>query len=435
MHVLFVHQCFPGQFGQMATELTLRHGFECSFIVEEMGACPSPTQQMLDTVTVRKLERIPDYEAGAAIGFPQAFRWNLENGCEAIRIVKSLPDYKPDIIINHSGRGAFGLTLPEVLDCPLVNYCEYYYRPPRDMNYRVDLPHHDGAWLMPRHINDVTLLSMVSGYAGISPTEWQRQSFPKRFHQQIEVRPDGMDLSFFKKRDVARQIGPHIVNEDTKIVTFVTRGMESMRGFDRFLRLADRLQREIPNIVFAVAGIDGVAYGMDGAKTGMSSFRDWAMQQYPMDMSRIYFLGHIDIDELVNLFSITDLHVYLTVPFVVSWSLLNAMACEALVLGSDVGPVREFIEPGKTGLVENFFDVEAQTRAALAALRNPSDYTAIRKQARGRIEETWEMGMAVDGMKDYCERIVNRYNSKTPEPALQETKPAAAPRKTKGTRR
>ena len=142
-------------------------------------------------------------------------------------------------------------------------------------------------------------------------------------------------------------------------MTSATRGMESMRGFDVFMRAARALAARRPDVVFLIAGQDRAAYGADERVTGVRSFKEWVLAQGGYDPERFVFLGLLPPGELAKLFCLTDLHVYLTVPFVLSWSLLNALGCGATVLASDTAPVREVIEDGVNGLLADFFDADA----------------------------------------------------------------------------
>ena len=119
--------------------------------------------------------------------------------------------------------------------------------------------------------------------------------------------------------------------------------MESIRGFDIFMRAANIVCRRRSDVQFVMVGDDRVVYGGDAEFTGNRSFKDWVLATESFDLSRFHFAGTLPPTLLAELFSATDLHVYLTVPFVLSWSLMNALACGATVLASDTAPVREMI--------------------------------------------------------------------------------------------
>ena len=148
--------------------------------------------------------------------------------------------------------------------------------------------------------------------------------------------------------------------------------MESMRGFDIFMRVAKKLCDRRRDVIFLIAGEDRICYGGDAKVTGGKSFKQWVLAQDNYDLSRFVFLGLVPPPVLAQLFNITDLHIYLTVPFVLSWSLFDALACGTTVLASDTAPVREIIEDGKNGLLVDFFDVNKIAEKANQVLMRPA---------------------------------------------------------------
>jgi glycosyltransferase involved in cell wall biosynthesis len=250
------------------------------------------------------------------------------------------------------------------------------------------------------------LVALQNADAGYSATHWQRGTFPERYRDRIEVHFDGIDTDLYRPReDRPRTLNGRSIPAGTKLVTFVARGLESMRGFDIFLKIAARIARERPDVLFVVAGTEQVYYGWDALHTGGRSFKDWALERTPIDPSRLVFLGHIPPERLAEVLGLSDLHVYLTVPFVLSWSVLNAMSCARVVLGSDVPPVREVIEPGRTGLVEPLFDVDRLTRTALAVLDDPAEYRPLGVAARALMVERYSLDVCLPALKDYFERV------------------------------
>src|SRR5262249_28935160 len=149
-----------------------------------------------------------------------------------------------------------------------------------------------------------------------------------------------------------------VIPDGMRVVTYVSRGFESIRGFDIFMQAARRIYQQRSDVVFVVVGEDRICYGGDEEFIGQKSFKQWVLARDDYDLSRFIFTGSVPIGTLVQLFALSDLHIYLTVPFVPSWSLLNALACGATVLASNTPPVCEVIEHAKTGLLVDFFDVE-----------------------------------------------------------------------------
>src|SRR5439155_2356698 len=245
----------------------------------------------------------------------------------------------------------------------------------------------------------------ASGYA---PTAWQRQSFPKRFWPKIEVHFDGIDTELYRPRPVPRVLAGNAVPAATRIVTYVARGLESMRGFDQFMKVAQRIGRERSNVLFVVVGSELTYYGWDKLHTGQPSFKQWVLSQGEYDLSRFVFIDHLFPEQLAELLCLSDLHVYLTVPFVLSWSMLDALASGCVVLASDVPPVREMMEPGRNGLVAPFFDTDSLVEHALRVLDNPTAHRPLGEMARARMQAEYSLEVTIPELKAYFERVAQR---------------------------
>jgi glycosyltransferase involved in cell wall biosynthesis len=408
MHILFIHDAFPAQFGRLALELTKRYGWKCSFLVEDLSRCPTPTPEMLSHLEIQKLPLSEDLRKNREIPWAQVYGRYLES-CRAVYdAVRARAEWRPNLVVAHGGRGAPTLFLPEILKCPIINYCEYYFAPSRrDISYRVDLPLVDPSQFYPRCINAMTLVSLVDCQAGYSPTRWQKETFPKRFWPKIEVHFDGIDTELYRPRSVPRVVAGKSIPADTRVVTFVARGLESMRGFDQFMKLAQRISRELHDVIFIVVGGEDIYYGWDKLHTGQPSFKKWVFSQGEYDLDRFIFLDYVEPSVLADILCLSDLHVYLTVPFVLSWSFFNALACGRVVLASDVDPVLEVIEPGKNGLLAPLFDTDALCQKALQVLKNPGEFRPLGDSARTLMETQYSIDVCIPPLKDYFERVLS----------------------------
>ncbi|MDR3620553.1 MAG: glycosyltransferase [Paludisphaera borealis] len=409
MHVLFIHDAFPAQFGRLALELTKRHGWRCSFLVETLSSCPTPTAEMLEAVELHQIPPAADGPARDETPWPQVHGRFLEQSASVFDALRARPALRPDLVVAHGGRGAPSVFLRDVVDCPIVTYCEYYFATRRrDISYRVDLPPAEPAPFFPRCINAPTLLGLVDCDAGYSPTAWQKQSFPERFHSKIEVHFDGVDAELYAPGAKIKAIDDISIPPATKVVTFVSRGLESVRGFDVFMKVADRIARRRSDVLFVVVGGDETHYGWDKLHTGSPSFKQWVLDGGSYDLSRFLFLGRIAPERLAEILRRTDLHIYLSTPFVTSWSLFNAMSSGAVVLASDVEPVRELIEPGVNGLVGPLFDVDRLTETALRVLDDPATHAPLGRAARRTIEEKYSVDVCIPPLRDFFSRMSDR---------------------------
>lgn len=394
MHVLFVHQNFPAQFGHIADYLANQHGYRCTFISEKPAGWSG------------KVERIQYHIKGGATAKNHYCSRTFENAIwhthAVYEALKARRDIKPDLIVGHSGFGST-LYLRELYDCPIVNYFEYYYRTKdSDMDFRPEFPTQEIDKLRARSRNAMLLLDLDNCDLGYSPTHWQRNRFPKLYHDKIRVIFDGIDTNIWKPqpelRQGPRQVGGVTIPEGTRIVTYATRGMESMRGFDIFMKAAKKLCDRRHDVLFLIAGQDRVCYGGDERFTSGKSFKEWVLAQDNYDLSRFKFLGLLPPAELARLFAMTDVHVYLTVPFVLSWSLLNALACGATVVASRTEPVLEMIEHEKNGLLVDFFDVAGFAETVNKVLDAPDDYRFLGHAGAERIREKYSLDVCLPQM-------------------------------------
>ena len=178
-------------------------------------------------------------------------------------------------------------------------------------------------------------------------------------------------------------------------MTFASRGLESIRGFDLFMKVARRICTARSDVIFVVAGGEEIHYGWDKLHTGAPSFKEWVSRGQDDDLDRFIFTGRVLPEQLASIMRNSDLHIYLTAPFVLSWSLLDAMASGCVVLASDVPPVREVIESGRNGLIEPLFDIDRLTETALRVLDDPAAFAPLGRAARETIVEKYSLEVCI----------------------------------------
>lgn len=406
MHVLFVHQNFPAQFGHIARHLVQQKGWRCSFLSETPGG------------TVDGIEKIQYRTRGGATRDNHFCSRTFENcvwHCDGVyAAMRERSNIRPDLIVGHSGFGST-LFLRELYpDVPIVNFFEFYYRPhdpDSDMTFR-----HDLKWDVPemkflrsRARNAMILLDLQNCQLGYTPTQFQRSRFPSEYDQKLRTIFDGIDRNLYHGHDEAlrpppgsrepRRFAGVDIPTDARLLTYVSRGFESMRGFDMFMRAAKIITAERPDVIILVVGTDRIAYGGDESHIAPhKTFKEWTLAQQEYDLSRIRFVGRMPEPELARLLAASDLHIYLTVPFVLSWSMMDAMSCGAVVLGSDTAPVREMIRDGENGLLANFFDPEEIARKAIAALDDPAGHRPLGRAAEQMIRERYSLDAVLPEM-------------------------------------
>lgn len=383
MHILFVHSNFPAQFGHVASYLMKTQGIKCSFVteanVENSGGikCIKYQTKGAATRSTHFCSRSFENATWAAYGVVEALAAQL--------------DSLPDLVVAHSGF-FHSIFLRELFACPIVNYFEYFYHTKNsDIDFRSDLPTHPWIFnLRARARNATVLLDLDNCDVGISPTVFQKSQIPRVYHDKVQVCFDGINTDVWS--DAApplTEIGSLQIPADVPVLTYVSRGFESMRGFDIFMKAAKRICEARPNVQIIVVGEDRVAYSGDSVFTKNQTFKEWVLSQDTYDLSRIHFVGRLAPSKLAQLLARTDAHIYLTAPFVLSWSLVNAMSCGATVIASDTAPVREVIEHEKNGLLVNFFDGDGLVNTALKVLDDPKTFRPLGRAARQLVLEKY----------------------------------------------
>jgi glycosyltransferase involved in cell wall biosynthesis len=402
MHILFVHQNYPAQFGHVARILAGRPGTRCSFVSE----LPPGSHHGVELIQYR----IQGGATARTHPFSRTFENQIWHSHALYDALRARPDIQPDLIVGHSGFTST-LFLRELYpSCPMINYFEYYYHTTNsDMDFRPDFPVDDASRLRARARNACLLLDLENCDAGYSPTHWQRSRLPARYQDKVRVIFDGIDTTLWKPEpDVPRHIAGIPLPTNIPVVSYATRGMESMRGFDIFMKTAKRIAALRPDVRFLIAGEDRVCYGGDAAFTGGKSFKQWVLDQDEYDLSRFHFLGILPPTELARLFHRTNLHIYLTVPFVLSWSLLNALACGATVLASATPPVQEIIQHGDHGLLAPFFDLDALASQALEVLANPAAFRHLGASGARLIRDQYSLDVCIPRMLQLYEEVLAR---------------------------
>ena len=330
MHVLYVHQNFPAQFGHIGAWLIDRHDFRCTFVTQ--------AQRRAEGMEVIPYQPV----SGATPQTPfltRTFENCVGHAHGVYEALKPRRDLKPDLIVAHSGFGS-SIFLRELFDAPILNFGEFFYRPRNcDMDYRPDTPVPESYRLRAYTRNAMIMLDLHNCNAAYTPTRYQRSIFPPEFHSKINCVFDGIDTSFFRRLpEPQRVVAGRTIDPGTRVVTYCARGFEKMRGFDNFMKAAKRIYEQFPDVVFVVVGTDRICYGDAATERGeYPSLRERVLAEGDYDLSKFIFTGRIPPADLVNALSISDAHIYLTVPFVLSWSMMNALACGAVVIGFGYG--------------------------------------------------------------------------------------------------
>lgn len=439
MHVLFVHQNFPAQFGHIASYLVKKQGWRCSFVSEREPGVEDG------------VEKIQYFRRGGASVHNSFHTRTFETAvahAEAVyRAMKARPDIRPDLIVGHSGFGST-IFLPQLYDAPIVNMFEYYYRPKNsDMDFRPDSPISEKKLLRSRVRNSMILLDLEACTVGYAPTQFQRSVFPATYQAKLRTIFDGVETDVFKRHpNPPRTWGGRTIGPNTRIVTYCARGFERMRGFDMFMKAAKIIYSRWPDVIFLVAGTDRICYGGDKEQIGDApSLRHFIFEREQYDLSKFIFTGWLSREDLAAMMSIGHAHIYYTVPFVLSWSMMNALSCGAIVCGSNTAPVREMIKPGYNGFLADFFNPEEMADRVLEIFKDPAAYEPMRHNAIDFIHKGYSLQAVLPRMLDLYQTAMKIHRGGASVNAAAATKstpatppapaasPESAPGKPKGT--
>jgi glycosyltransferase involved in cell wall biosynthesis len=300
--------------------------------------------------------------------------------------------FEPDVMLVHSGWGE-ALYLKDIFPrAKLVCYCEFFYRRSEaDVGFDPEFPVASLDVLHRlRMRNAFELASLEEAVAGISPTAWQRYTYPKEFHDKIAVMHEGVDLAAMADVPQSAEAAWRATlgfGPTTPVVSYVARYLEPYRGFHTFMRSLPALQARLPDAHAIVVGSEKGGYGRSPGND--RSWKDVLLGEVSdaLDQTRIHFLGKLTYRNYVAVSRLSNLHIYLTYPFVLSWSALEAMAMGRAIVASNTPPVREFMTDGTTARIVDFFDSPGLATAAAELLGNPAERQRLGENARALIAE------------------------------------------------
>ncbi len=389
MKLLFVHQNFPGQFLHLAPEMQRRG--------HDVRAIGDAANEGRDLVPTRRYSFKPEEVDPKATRLGRTYTGMSDRGVVAARLARQMraEGYVPDVIFGHSGWGET-LFLKEIWpEAKLLVYAEFYYRGDgADSGFDLEFQKRGLDLAMIAQGRAAYLAqSLVHADAGLCPTEWQASTHPPPLRRQIEVIFDGVDCDRLAPNPAARFALPdgRSLHPGDEVLTFVNRNLEPYRGYHIFMRSLPEVLAARPNAQVVIVGGDSNSYSFAPKEGG--SWKDVFLSEVKdrLDLSRVHFVGKLPYDQLVDLFHVTRAHAYLTYPFVLSWSMVEAMAAGALVVGSRTAPVQEVIDDGVTGRLVDFFDVKAWSETLTDALANPDRHRPLRDAARKMVHARYDL--------------------------------------------
>ncbi|WP_026331835.1 glycosyltransferase family 4 protein [Pseudomonas mandelii] len=406
MNLLIVHQNFPGQFRHVAIEALSRP----DIMVAAIGRETAPGVSGVRIFRYRPVRKSSSY----AHPYLHKYEDALSDGLQVLRVLTRLKQkgYRPDVILAHPGWGETLFVKDVYPDIPLIHLCEYYYHSKgADVDFDPEFPCASDASSRLRPLNSLHLLNLEQCDVGIAPTQWQRSLFPESYHSKIHVIHEGVPLQSPALASVTsvRLPSGHVIKTGLPVVTYVARNLEPYRGFHSFMRSIPYIQAECPDAQIVIVGGDGVSYGR--MPVGYENWRSKMLAELEIDLSRVHFTGKLDYETYRAVLHVSEVHVYLTYPFVLSWSLLEAMASECVVIGSDTAPVQEVIVDGVNGFLVDFFDSEAIAGKVCSVLKSPDDFSLIRESAKSAASR-FDVKHGLKGYFEIFDRVMTGRYSK-----------------------
>ncbi len=402
MKILFVHQNFPGQFKNLAPALVEQgHEVVALTINRADGSDWNGVRIVAYQVSRSSTREIHPWVAD--------FETKIIRGEACLRAAADLKarGFEPDVIIAHPGWGE-SLFLRDLWGrARLGIYCEFYYSAEGldlgfDPEFPLADPQVDASRVRLKNLNSILHFEFAD--AGVSPTRFQASTFPDRFRERISVIHEGVDTDLLKPQpDIAVQVaikggGVQSLSRTDEVITFVNRDLEPYRGYHVFMRALPELLKRRPHAKVLIVGGNGVSYGarpssaIYGERSWTQIFADEARAQVSdSDWERVFFLGKLAYQQFIGVLQLSSVHVYLTYPFALSWSLLEAMSTGCAIVGSDTAPVSEVIEHDRTGRLVNFFDGRALVREICDLLDRPEERKRLGANARALAREHFDL--------------------------------------------
>lgn len=401
MNILFIHRSFPGQFKYLAAALTLNPNNKIMFLTEDESTQIQGVNKIVHKLKTDNGKVYNPYTKNYDIAVSRA----LKTAEEAQALKES--GFIPDVIYGFSGWGSSMFIKDVFPDVPFVCYCEWYLNP-EGANLGFDgipLGLKDRAKLRCDNSHVLTTLSLCD--AGIAPTQWQKDQFPKDLREKITVIHDGVDVGLFEPNEnVTFAVNDKNLELTRKneIITYGTRGLEPTRGFPQFMEAVSILLKKRQNAHFIIAGDDSVHYSYRAE----NSYKKQMLKKFDIDLQRVHFVGTLPYNEYVKFLQISSCHVYLTYPFVLSWSILDAMSTGCCIVASNTAPVREVIKDNYNGLLTDFFNVNQLVEKIEYALDNKQKMQEIRQNARQLMLDKYDFIKLVPQQIKFLQSFINK---------------------------
>lgn len=420
MKILFIHPNMPGQYKHLARAFGEENGNEIYFITKNTKAEIPGVARVTFKISKQTAKETHRYVQNLSTAVIEGQHvWRVCND------LKNKRGFVPDVILAHPGWGDALFVKDIYPGVPMLHFCEFYYRPTgADVGFVDPVNEDDLARVRIKNANGLLNLECMDW--GIAPTYWQWSTYPKEFRDRISVLHDGVDTEICKPDQNASytlQNGKTFKVGD-EVVIYIARNFEPYRGFPTFMQAGEILLRQRPNCHIIAIGADDVSYGRK-AEDGKPYRQVW-LDKVKLPKDRMHFIGTVPYDDLITLIQIGAAQLYLTMPFVLSWSMLESMACGAAMVGSRTKPVEEVITDGVNGLLADFHSPQ-EVAAKLSQLLDAKDRNkALREAARKTVVERYALNTILPLQMQLVRDLAKGQVPPAAARAIEKFNPAAA---------
>ncbi len=391
MDLLFIHPNFPGQFRQLAAYFVQQPTIKVYAVGDQSWIADDVPIPGVELFTYPSPEKAADgvhrYNRTMEMAIKRAEQ------VKELLLAKKRTGFEPEVIIVHPGWGD-AFFLKELFPLtPIIGFFEFFYHPRgADVGFDPEFPSGFDDIFRLKILNAVQLLALESCDTLISPTHWQKKLFPRAYQDQIQVLHEGIDIDRLQPNPLAVVTLPsgQQLSAKDEVLTYVSRSLEPYRGYHQFMRALPTILAQRPNCQVLIVGNHDVSYGVRPSDGISYQEKYWNQVKDQLDQSRVHFLGSLPYEDYLAVLHISSLHIYLTYPFVLSWSVMEAMALGCTILASDTAPVTEVMRDGENGLLVPFFDQKQLAEKAIAVLAAPEKYQHLGAKARQDIIDKFD---------------------------------------------
>jgi len=407
MNILFIHRELPGQFS------ALIHYFSATSAFNVYGICDtaqdSLVAEMPENVTLYRYT-LDRKQA------PQTHHYVADLECSVLRaqcVVKVLQqclqqDVHFDLIIAHTGWGE-ALYVKDIYPAtPLLGYVEFFFHTHgADVGFDPAYPVSLDYQLQVKTLNAQLLLGMNECDVLVTPTAWQKSLFPRCWQNDIHVIHEGVDIELVKPDKDAQFTLPNGIQLECgdEIISYCARSLEPCRGFPVLIKALEIICQQRPDCHILIIGGDEVSYSP--ALPNGQTYREQCLNDAQLPLNRVHFLGRVSYQTHLQILQLSSIHIYLTYPFVLSWSFMEAMASECVIICSDTAPVVELIEHQKNGLLIEFFDHQAIAEQVEQVFNHSGRMEQLGKQARQTICQHYQRQFSLARYQNLCQKLIS----------------------------